>query len=51
MAARRMGRSLENRKTGSKQLPTILSRKRKSDEDDHSQPVKNFIFSFNHQYF
>jgi hypothetical protein len=44
MAARRMGRSLENRRAGSKQLPTILSRKRKSDEDDPSQPVGIRLF-------
>jgi hypothetical protein len=49
MSGRRMGRSLENRRTGgaSKQVPTILSRKRKSDEEDPSQPVgKNCFFSF-----
>jgi hypothetical protein len=47
MSGRRMGRSLENRRTGgaSKQVPTILSRKRKSDEEDPSQPVrKNYVF-------
>ena len=41
MTGRRVRRGDENRRSfGGRNVPTILSRKRKSDEDDIAQPVR-----------
>jgi len=44
MSSRRLSRGSENRKSNPKSLPSILSRKRKSDEDDPMQPdIQSFF--------
>ena len=51
MSGRRMIRGgSENRRSGSKNLPTILSRKRKSEDDDPLQPVGQLALSLFYYY-